>query len=439
MAWVDIPVTKTNYDGPYSSTVTGKVFTILQYDDTTVTTTSVKVRFKLHCDPVTNYWDEYHVMLNPNKSNRSLHLLKSDYTNPNKTSWTLAKAKAKWPYVSSTTFTLTKSATAEKFTIPEFWIMNDGQHNSNHTVDSFYETFTDTYRKSYKSAHASTTLTADNSVVVITPVGKGTISITDNYNNTFTVKGTKGAAGENNPSSGPTITWGYTSSYGNSGAVSSKALAITEPELATKKVYAKCVTGAKYGSDTTVTTTADIKQYVGPQKAGTPEISYTRSRLTIKEAWSFSWGAAKATNSSSPIKGYRIRLYKNGSLVKGLGASGNNLTLTSGTNEWIDREGTSTNVIIPDPAAFGFKAGDTVQLSVQAYTRYSASNTGNQLFNNNTGSASSAEYTVKNAGIVYTKVAGSWKEGQVYVKVDGSWREAETVNVKVNGAWKESQ
>jgi hypothetical protein len=294
----------------------------------------------------------------------------------------------------------------------------------------------------------STSLGNSKSINIVrtawTNVGKGTITITDHYNNKFSVSGAKGANGTNNPATGPTISWGYTSSYGNSGAVSEKALTITDNSKASRKVYAKCVTGATYGSNTTVTAEASIKQYVKPSAPGKPVLSYTGSntgsRLTVKSPWTFKWTAATKANDSSPIKGYRIRLYKNGTELTNLGDGGSNKLIksTSNTNKYLDRDSTSTTVIINDPASFGFKAGDTVQLSIFSYTKMGKNNDGTRIFHNAATAVYSEEHTIQNAGIVSVMVDKSWKEGQVYVNVNGSWKEAESINVNVNGAWKES-
>ena len=275
---------------------------------------------------------------------------------------------------------------------------------------------------------------------VYTAVGKGTVTITDHYNNTFSISGTKGKDGTNNPASGPVITWGYTNSYTESGAVSEKALTIKTKADATRTIYAKSVTKATHGSDAIVTATKSIKQYVAPGIPGVPVISYTKSRLTIKEPWTFTWTASKATNTSSPVKGYRIKIYKNNTPISGLIAgSGNNIILTTGgTNTFLDRDSTSTSIII-DPIAFGFKAGDTIKVGIFAYTKYGESNTGTRLFDSAATEAVSTIYTVQNAGVIDVKVNGTWVEGQVYVKAEGVWHEAETVYAKAAGAWKESQ
>ena len=272
-----------------------------------------------------------------------------------------------------------------------------------------------------------------------TAVGKGSIEIIDNYNNTFTVKGTKGANGTNNLSTGPTISWGYTSNCNVAGAVTNQTLNIPTPANATRTVYAKCVTGATLGSGNTVTTSLGVRQYVAPSDPGVPVISYTKSKLTLKENWNFTWPAATAINDSSPVVGYRIRVYKNNELVKGIALNDSGaLILQSATNEWIDRDSTSTSISF-NPIDLGFKVGNTVSLGIYAYTRYGVSNTGDQLFNTTAVHKISAPLTVQNAGIANVNINGSWKEGQVYVNIGGAWKEAESVHVNVAGTWKESQ
>jgi hypothetical protein len=290
------------------------------------------------------------------------------------------------------------------------------------------------------------------------PVGKGTVSITDNYNNTFSITGKKGT-GVNNTSS-QTLSWGYSTSYGSSVSNPNK-LTITTPANAKRTVYAKGVTTATYGADATITTSKGIKQYVAPGKPGVPYIVQydLGDRLTADISWDWCWEAAKPANDSSPVRGYRIRLYKNGTLVKGLSVNKSTsgihyLVKGSGTNEYIDYEGHDNDVLntkkqlkIENPAAtFGFKAGDTVKLGLFAYSKnglneiqWSAGGQWNNLFSGNaTSQTNSSIYTIENKGIMNVKVGGSWKEGQVYIKVGGAWKEAQGVYTKVSGSWKES-
>lgn len=286
-------------------------------------------------------------------------------------------------------------------------------------------------------------------------VGKGTVSITDNYNNTFTLKGTKGASGINNPSTGPTLKWGYDTRYSNTFTNNSNIVLtiVTNSQTdATRPIYAKSITGATYGNDQTAFAQLDVRQYVGPSAPGKPVISYNKNRLTTKENWLFTWTSATKTNDSSPVKGYRIRLYRkrgNSDFVKLpiYGSDGKYLStkVVSSGDIYYDRAGNYLSVYIY-PAYYSkdihpdepdILPGDQIKLAVSAYTQYGKDNTGNQLFR--TGEVFSDVSTIQNAGIMRVKVGGAWKEGQVYIKVGGAWKEAEVVQTKVNGDWKESE
>lgn len=285
-------------------------------------------------------------------------------------------------------------------------------------------------------------------------VGIGTVSITDNYNNTFTLNGTKGASGINNPSTGPILKWGYNTKYSNTFTNGSTiTLSASGDTSATRTVYAKSITGATYGDDQKIATAQlDVRQYIGPGESGKPVIFYNKNRLTTKENWWFSWTTAIKINDSSPVMGYRIRLYRkrgNSDFIKLpiYDSDGKNLSIkaVSGGDIYYDKDGNYPFIYIY-PAYYSkavhpdepdILPGDQIKLTVNAYTRYGKDNTGNQLFK--TSEVASDVSTVQNAGIMRVKVGGTWKEGQVYVKVGGAWKEAEVVQTKVNGYWKESE
>lgn len=447
MAWVDIDASifKHTFSCKYDTDSQDACFVTLQYDSSAISPTEAKIRFKLNKDDSKvsgDLFDTFYLLVNPNdSSSRMLVGLKTTYTakSPNRDAW---------PYVSSTILTLTKTYNAEKFTIPEFWLCNNANKTIATTAQAFYNGYKDSeWRgKNLRTTSRAIGISVASGTTVATSVGVGSVTITDNGNNTFSITGTKGANGTNNTASGPTLSWGYTNSYGN--AVSNPtALEITTQANASRTVYAKSITGAEYGSDAVATAYKAIKQYIKPGNPGVPALSADskkNGRLTVRQNWRYTWTAAAKTNDSSLVAGYRIYLYKNGSVVQGLTAgTGDSITLNaSGTNEFLDRNSTSCAVTF-DPVAFGFRAGDTVQLKVCAYaingksqTTWTVSSKTYSLFSSE---AASAVTTVENAGIVRVKVGGSWKEGQVYVKVGGSWKEAVSVNTKIGGAWKESQ
>jgi hypothetical protein len=300
------------------------------------------------------------------------------------------------------------------------------------------------YVKCVYECNTTTSETATAFVKYYSAISKPGIFITDNYDNTFTIRGINASDGINNTAT-TSFAWDYSTSYSNSG-LGIKTLTIATPSNATRTVYAKATATPSWSGDSAKTSTVSlaVKQYVAPSAPGAPVISYSKSRLTIKENWTFTWPAAVQANSSSPMKGYRIRLYKNGANIPIKDASGKVLsTIRSGsTDDYIyDTESTGTSIII-NPVLHNFKAGDTVQLGIYSYTRHGLNNDRGQMFNGGgTGAAqvSSSVTTVRNAGIVHVKPNGTWVEGQVYVKVNGAWAEADIVNTNVNGVWKESE
>lgn len=271
-------------------------------------------------------------------------------------------------------------------------------------------------------------------------ISAGTVTITDNKNNTFTIKATKGS-GTNNPTTLDTLRWGYTDSYANSYKSGDTIDLAISGTSTSRTVYAKARTVATYGKDKVATTNKGIKQYFYPNDPGRPVISYSKSKLTLKENWKYSWSKATTPNSTtSPVKGYRIRVYKNGTAITGLTASKSNDVVTvkkgSGTANYIDYNTTS---ITFDPVALGFEVGDTVSVGVYAYTIWGDDS---KKFNNKgvlvENKTVSVKTTVENAGIVHVRVDGVWKEGQAYVRVAGSWKEAESVLVRDGEVWKEA-
>lgn len=268
-----------------------------------------------------------------------------------------------------------------------------------------------------------------------TNVGEGTVSIKDNGNNTFTLKGAKGADGTNNDATGPTLTWGYSNKYGTSFKNGDKVtLTMSDKTNATRTVYAKCITGATHGDGNSVTASKAIKQYVAPSNPSGVKLTYKRARLTIKENWTASWTASTKTNDSSPVKGYRIRIYKNGKTIQFKNSEGDILTSDSGSGDsryYYDRDKTETTMNI-NTKTNTFKPGDKVQLMIHGYTEDAK---GNKKFSDK---ALSSTYTVQNAGVMNTKTKDGWKEGQVWVKTKDGWKEAVAVHVKTKDGWKES-
>ena len=408
MAWKDLSNPIFRYTDKYGSYHSGATAVCLQYDDSTETPENVKVRFKYYrLDGLTgsdgNAHDSIYILYNASSSNRTLMFIKK-YT---------GNSSSAWPYYSDS-FYLSKTYDADTFALQDFWICNNGYDAVAATASTFYNEFrTGGSRERLVCYINKTNFSVENTVA--TDVGVGNVTITDNGNNSFTISAAKGSSGTNNPSTGPTVSWGYNTNYANSGAVSKQALNITTPTDATKTVYAKCVTGATYGSSKAVSASLAVKQYVAPGYPGKPQLA---GQPLLEEPWTYSWTAATAANSSSPIKGYRIRIYKNNSVLTGLAYDSATKAISSGssTDPWVDTEETSTQVSF-DPVELGFKAGDKIKISLFAYSRNAKNSVswtiGETSYTLYSGGGKtqiySDELTITNssAGSVFTKVNGT--------------------------------
>lgn len=261
-------------------------------------------------------------------------------------------------------------------------------------------------------------------------VSGGTVTITDNGNNTATITGYSAANASNNVISSAklywlvgywqeaTVVWGGSTYFSKTVSIPSGCAQITADLYS----YARVNTAH-------VTTTKSVKYYGDPGYPGKPVLNFRRRNPALRENVYFSWTSA-ASGTNVPVTGYRLRIYKNGNLLTGINPSDNSASY------W-DTGSTGTTFVFTSET-FSFKAGDTVQLGIYSYGYDGA---GNQKFNGGGVSSShvySDVYTFTNAAVVRLKVSGTWKEGQVYIKVGAVWKEADSVFVKQNGSWKES-
>lgn len=259
-------------------------------------------------------------------------------------------------------------------------------------------------------------------------------SVVDNGNNTVTVIGYIGTSGINNAVTSSTVFYRFSTQSSNqsigSGLTSGGQFSITFAIPAEASFFDCYIrTYSSKNNASSQSKRYSVKYYGDPGNPGKPTLSYRRKGPTLKEPLSFNWEAA-SPGTNTPIVGYRLRLYKNGSLITGVNPY-------NASANYYDTNSTSTSYSF-DASALGFKVGDTIKLGIYAYGKNGA---GDLLFNGGgTGAAqvNSDEYTFINAGIIRIKKDGIWKEGQVYIKVNGIWKEADSVYIKKDGLWKES-
>ena len=219
----------------------------------------------------------------------------------------------------------------------------------------------------------------------------------------------------------------------------------TQREI-TAKTRVRAVIGCMFdcGDINTNSDDESITYYAAPTLTGTkPTIEHTKSRLTIKEDWTFNWdGVATQANNDSPIVGYLVRVYMDGQSIQIFNKDSIELTIDGGSalgtaryyydrvNSTVDN---STEMVFRTDKHTSIVPGKKIILGVTPYAKNGA---GTKLYGSE---AFSQEYPVLNAGIVQVKVGSQFVEGQVYVKVGTEWKEAETVNIKTSSSWVESQ
>lgn len=465
--WTDIKTTK--YSGAVGGYNVGLSVT-LQYDAESITPTSVKLRFK-GSKTSTNYGtDGYYVLVNPGNTsgNELMLLVKGINAAPTTTS----------------SFKVTKTYTAAKFTVPTYWICHMGQvtpyesdnrwyatfyndredKKETHTVYKWFKT-EDTWwynsRMNYKTVVSSAATAIASNKSVATAVTVSAPTITDNGNNTYTITAPAGVAGTNNAVKSSTLYYraGGSGDYTKASsltAVTAKNLSVSN-STASQTIYAYTKVDGTYNDVTSSTTSKTVKNYVMPSYPGTPvlsESSKKNGRLTIKQNWTYTWTASTQANSSSPVKGYRIFLYRKAAGASGFtGMTGLVLDGTNGIKKGSNSKGhidraTSSLTVTFNPVDLGFLPGDEVKLGLHSWTVNGA---GTKLWS---GSGDTQVYSaatpVEHAGImrvnVSTNTKSNWKEGQVYVNIGTTktnWKEADAVYVNVStntkSNWQESE
>ena len=384
---------------------------VIQYDNDSKSATSLTVRFKVTGSDG-YYTDAMHFLYDPDNGNGTLYKCKTHSSSPD------------YPYYSSS-FKLSKTYTAESFTLKPFWACNNGNTAVTENASTFKSNFSSSgARKNY--AHrvtSNTTMTISGTKSASVTAYKPTI--TDNENNTFSISVSAGAAGTNGNSVNSTSLYyrkGGSGDYTKASGLSVSSASITAgASSASQTIYAYSVVDGKYNDKTSDTASVAVSNYVAPTlPTNAPTVSYSKSRFTIKENWTFKWDgtgqAATATNTSSPVAGYRVVLLKNGSSVPIVDSTGKTISGNPSSNTWHTIDVTaSTKTFTIYPAKNGFLPGDTVQLGIKPYSQNGTS-AKTKIFNSDY--KYSASKTVQNAGIVHvctakTTSSTTWKEGQV--------------------------
>ena len=451
MAWITYKTWDYN-DG--ANSYLEKCDFFVQYDDTSVTPTTLKIRFGI---TGTNgyYIDSCHFLYNPDFGNGTLYKCKD------------SKATS-YPYYTSS-ITLTKSYTASSFTLKPFWACNNGNNAVYVDAATFKTCFAPTGSRRNWAHRVTTETTMSVPGTVASSVTAYTPIIKDNYDGdgstyfgSCRIVGRAGTNGNYNNVNSTTLQYKIDSGgWINATSLTIEPLKLTSTGTSNiQTIKARTVVDGVYNDQTSGENTLNVRRYKAPSTPSVPVLtdsSFKNKRLTVKLPWTFTWntsnpgvgtGTTNGTDgdkTTSKVLGYRFYMEKR----RGTG-SWTAVKLGTSTNYLI----TSTNSIEINPLDYSIKAKDSIRVKVSAYTKTGKNNTGTVLESScsDWGAGSAKSILVQNAGVMRvkpTKTSG-WKEGVVWVKVRKNnvvqWVEADIVQVKVNTSststkkleWKES-
>lgn len=416
--WKDIKTTTytayipTGQDtGFYNTSGSVPIKFTLQYDADSITCTSITLRF--HATNTSNNYtvDEYYAYLSPNtKDNEKVLMVK--------------ERDASWPD-NSTTFTLSKDAEATTFAIPTYWLVNTGHACNADTIykdddgylhmkfkdagdQKVYWYFTNnrTNFKVTESAFAAgKTLIPD--IKIATRLSEGSVSISDNGDNTITVSGTNFKGGShNNIATGYTtltVTFNDTATSTNVtrtvGTTSEASFSFSDiaiPNVNCTSATATIVAvGALLGDRITKSSSATpvayytfptpptkiwintgkAAQYTDDIRTSLPDIDDGVNQLTAnnackprkKEILMWKWSGATDGGGAAPIGGFRVYIHR---IAKGTSGSpatktpDNTINLSGKTLYEITNEGKTNEALAT------YKSTDVSKGSNEMYGYY---------------------------------------------------------------------
>lgn len=155
--------------------------------------------------------------------------------------------------------------------------------------------------------------------------------------------------------------------------------------------------------------------FIDPGAPGKPSLTYDQPEPIPRAKLTASWGAA--SNGSTAVAGYRVRLYKNGTQV-----------------EVVDTDSANTSYTFPKTLEeYGFEPGDVLAIGIYAYSKDWQ---GSKFFNG--GGASTAivmsdNLTIVSDKYIWVSVNGqSFNKHKMYVSINGgSFQEVRKEKFKV--------
>lgn len=293
------------------------------------------------------------------------------------------------------------------------------------TLDlSSAKTLTVTLTGAFYSTTANVNNNDDNKLV-FSAFGPPSMSITDNGNNTIAVSFNPGT---NLDGSTCTIKLkcGSNTAYSiskNKGDGSFNVSLDNIPGMSSVAASTLVCTISQANGTGTISsdyTSGNIKYYKKPSAPSKANITMAcdKSKYVPTAIFTFGWTRPAAGNDSSPIKGYSIRVYKNGMAMP---------TPASSASDYLDRDGANNLTYAVSAEDYNMAIGDSLQIGLWAYTT-NGKNT--KLYSSETKSNAIVIVADKN----YTAWAretptSPWKKCEVmHAKISGSFKEVSNIH-----------
>lgn len=162
-------------------------------------------------------------------------------------------------------------------------------------------------------------------------------------------------------------------------------------------------------------TSGSIKYYKEPSAPSKTGITVTcnKNKYVPTAIFTFRWQRPAAGNDSSPVRGYSIRVYKNGTAMA---------TPANGTSNYLDRDGADTLTYSVSAEDYNMTVGDSLQIGLWAYTK-----------NGKNAKLYSSETKSNAIVIVADKNYTAWARETP----TSPWKKCEVMHAKISGTFKE--
>lgn len=267
----------------------------------------------------------------------------------------------------------------------------------------------------------------------------GSVSISDNGNNTAKIEYTNSKAGTNNSIKSSTVYYttdgSVPSSSNKDGSFSAGTTSqgtgssnINIPADTDGKITIKAIliTDGTYNDPSSSVASKDVNYYHKPSVRPTPKISFNTKKPTLKSIFTISWdsGSQYGTASYNAIKGYRIRL-----------AKGSDFMQLDSDEKYIERTSAGSVSFNILDKGFDIEVGDEIHATLHIW---SENGKGERLWYDQSSPAISNYVTIVNMGVVWLRLGNTWVEGQVWSRDGLTWDECTGLFIRDSSTWKES-